>query len=89
MALIAPRECEENSTVKTYLEDLKMGRYDMLCDMDFWFPPYSAQLATNTPVLYTIVSGWARPENAERFLNKPLDQFNSENVTISAIDGTR
>ena len=72
----------------TYIEDLRVGRYDMICDMDVWLPGYSSKLAVNLPILYTTISAWARPENAERFLNKPSEQFNSPDVTISAVDGT-
>ncbi|MGE4351527.1 MAG: substrate-binding periplasmic protein [Bdellovibrionales bacterium] len=75
-------------TWSTYIEDLRTGRYDMLCDMDFTFPPYVGVLSTNLPVLYTIATAWVRPEDAPRFQNQPVEVFNSPDITVSAVDGT-
>lgn len=73
----------------TYIQDLKSGRYDMLCDMDFTFPAYVGHLATNLPVFYTIATAWVRPEDAPRFAGKSAEEaFNSPEITVSAIDGT-
>lgn len=76
------------TTWSTYIQDLKAKRYDMLCDMDFMFPPYVTHLATNLPILYTMVTAWMRPEEAAKYLDQPLQQFNSPDITVSAIDGT-
>ncbi|MDD2324897.1 MAG: transporter substrate-binding domain-containing protein [Alphaproteobacteria bacterium] len=72
----------------TYIEDIRAGRYDMICNLDLNFPAYVGNLSTNLPVLYTIATAWVRPEDAARFLDKPVEQFNSPDITISAVDGT-
>ncbi|MDD3182068.1 MAG: transporter substrate-binding domain-containing protein [Alphaproteobacteria bacterium] len=71
-----------------YIEDLRTGRYDMICDLDLNFPAYVGTLSTNLPVLYTIATAWVRPEDAPRFLDKPAEVFNSPDITVSAVDGT-
>lgn len=76
----------EEVTWATYIEGLRTNRYDMLCTLDFFLPAYAGKLEMTSPVFYTGIGVYKRPDDA-RFPEGFRD-FNKKDISISAIDGS-
>lgn len=79
-------EWVESSGWGTFPEDLRSDKYDAYCSQ-IWINPARAKfLSLTLPITYAFTNTYVRPDDA-RFDGKDMEVFNSDTVTIPAIDG--
>lgn len=78
-------EWKEEVSAATYIEGLKTGRYDALCNTAWATTIRAPYTLTSIPVFFTAVNAYAR-KNDHRF-DKNIDLLNSPDMKIATIDG--
>ena len=73
------------TTGGTMFEDLNAGKFDMIGSPVWQSSPRSTQGDFTIPLMYSVISAWARPSD-HRFDNN-YDAINSPSVKISIVDG--
>lgn len=74
----------EEINFATFSQDLKNGRFDMVCG-DLFILPRGGQVDYTDPYLFVSVNGYVKPENTN--FDKPFDQVDWSKVTIAGLDG--